>query len=105
MNLLDLLIVVLLLGNILLGWAFGLVRRIVAFAGLFAGIGAATLTSANTSTIVATTFGLTSALWAHILTYTLVVTFAVILFEVLGAVYQRHLDTMVALSPLIEVTL
>lgn len=96
MNLLDLLIIVLLLGNILLGWAFGLVRRIVAFAGLFAGIGAATLTSANTSTIVATTFGLTSALWAHILTYTLVVTFAVILFEVLGAVYQRHLDTLVA---------
>jgi hypothetical protein len=96
MNLLDVLIIVLLLGNVLLGWAFGLVRRIVAFVGLFAGIGAATLTSANTSTIVASTFGMTSALWAHVLTYILVVTFAVILFEVLGAVYQRYLDAMVA---------
>jgi len=96
MNTLDLIVILLLLGNMLLGWAFGLVRRAIAFAGLFAGLGAATLTSANTSAYIATTFGITSALWAHVLTYTLVVTFAVILFEVLGAVYQRHLDTLIA---------
>ena len=96
MNLLDLIIILLLLTNIGLGWAFGLVRRVIAFAGLFAGLGAATLTSANTSGYIATSFGITSALWAHVVTYTLVVTGAVILFEVLGAVYQRHLDAMVA---------
>ena len=96
MNFLDLVIVVILLLNIGLGWAFGLVRRIVAFAGLFAGVGAATLTSANTSTYIATTFGITSALWAHVITYTVIVTGAIILFEVLGAVYQRHLDAMIA---------
>jgi uncharacterized membrane protein required for colicin V production len=96
MNFLDLVIVVILLLNIGLGWAFGLVRRIVAFAGLFAGVGAATLTSANTSTYIATTFGITSALWAHVITYTVIVTCAILLFEVLGAVYQRYLDAMIA---------
>ena len=96
MDFLDLIIVVILLFNIGLGWAFGLVRRIVAFAGLFAGVGAATLTSANTSTYIATTFGITSALWAHVVTYSVIVTFAIILFEVLGAVYQRYLDAMIA---------
>ena len=86
MDFLDLIIVVILLLNIGLGWAFGLVRRIVAFAGLFAGVGAATLTSANTSTYIASTFGITSALWAHVVTYAVIVTFAIVLFEVLGAV-------------------
>ncbi len=96
MDFLDLIIVCILFLNITLGWAFGLVRRAVAFAGLFAGVGAATLTSVNTSTYIATTFGITSALWAHIITYTVIVTFAIILFEVLGAVYQRYLDAMIA---------
>jgi uncharacterized membrane protein required for colicin V production len=96
MNVLDLIIILLLLGNIALGWAFGLIRRAIAFAGLFAGLGAATLTSANTSGYIATTFGITSALWAHVVTYTIVVTGAIILFEILGAVYQRHLDSLMA---------
>ena len=42
MDFLDLIIVCILFANIGLGWAFGLVRRVVAFAGLFAGVGAAT---------------------------------------------------------------
>jgi uncharacterized membrane protein required for colicin V production len=96
MDFLDLIIVCVLLLNVGLGWAFGLVRRIVAFAGLFAGIGAATLTSANTSTYIASTFGITSALWAHVVTYGVIVTGAIVLFEVLGAVYQRYLDAMIA---------
>src|SRR5260370_9188688 len=96
MDFLDLIIVCLLFLNIALGWVFGLVRRIVAFAGLFAGVGAATLTSANTSTYIASSFGITSALWAHVVTYTVIVTFAIILFEVLGAVHQRYLDAMIA---------
>ena len=96
MDFLDLIIISILFLNISLGWAFGLVRRIVAFAGLFAGVGAATLTSANTSTYIGTTFGITSALWAHVITYTVIVTFAIVLFEVLGAVYQRYLDQLIA---------
>ena len=96
MDFLDLIIATMLVVNIMLGWGFGLVRRIVVFAGLFAGIGAATLTSANTSTYIANTFGITSALWAHVVTYTVIVTVAVLLFEVLGAVYQRYLDMLIA---------
>lgn len=96
MDFLDLIIASILFINVALGWAFGLVRRVVAFAGLFAGIGAATLTSANTSTFIGQTFGINSALWAHVITYTVIVTFAIVLFEVLGAVYQRHLDAMIA---------
>lgn len=93
---LDLLIMFVLILNVGLGWAFGLVRRIVAFGGLFAGIGAATLTSVGTSTYVANTFGITSALWAHVVTYAVTVLFAIVLFEVLGAVYQRYLDQLIA---------
>src|SRR5207302_7854364 len=96
MDFLDLIIVCILFANVGLGWAFRLVRRVVAFAGLFAGVGAATLTSANTSTYIASTFGITSALWAHVITYAVIVTFAIVLFEVLGAVYQRYLDAMIA---------
>jgi uncharacterized membrane protein required for colicin V production len=96
MDFLDLIIVTILLVNIAMGWAFGLVRRIVAFAGLFAGVGAATLTSANTSSYIANTFGITSAIWAHVITYTVIVTLAIVLFEVLGAVYQRYLDQLIA---------
>src|SRR6059058_3560806 len=96
MDFLDLIIVIILLVNVALGWAFGLMRRVVAFAGLFAGIGAATLTSANTSAYIGTTFGIASALWAHVLTYAVIVTLAILLFEVLGAVYQRYLDMLVA---------
>src|SRR5438552_10790988 len=96
MDFLDLIIVIIILGNVALGWAFGLVRRIVAFAGLFAGIGAATLTSANTSAYIGTTFGIASALWAHVLTYAVIVTLAILLFEVLGAVFQRYLDMLIA---------
>jgi uncharacterized membrane protein required for colicin V production len=96
MDFLDLIIVSILFLNVCLGWAFGLVRRVVAFAGLFAGVGAATLTSANTSTYIANSFGITSALWAHVITYTVIVTLAIVLFEVLGAVYQRYLDAMIA---------
>jgi uncharacterized membrane protein required for colicin V production len=95
MDFLDLIIVAILAGNIGLGWAFGLIRRVVAFAGLFAGVGAATLTSAHTSSYISNTFGITSAIWAHVITYTLIVTFAIVLFEVLGAVYQRYLDTLI----------
>src|SRR2546428_10846838 len=102
MDFLDLIIVIILLLNVALGWAFGLVRRIVAFARLFPGVGAATLTSANTSAYIGTTFGVTSALWAHVLPYAGIVTSALILFEVPGAVYQRYLDLLIppALDPL-----
>src|ERR1700694_6296557 len=96
MDFLDLIIFSILFVNIAVGWSFGRVRRIVAFAGLFAGVGAAPLTSANTSTYIGTSFGITSALWAHVITYTVIVTAAIILFEVLGAVYQRYLDAMIA---------
>src|SRR5437879_13844231 len=68
----------------------------MAFIGLFAGLGAATLTSTNTSTYLMSTFGWTSVLWAHVVSYTAMVLFGVLLFEVLGAVYQRWLDALIA---------
>jgi uncharacterized membrane protein required for colicin V production len=96
MNLLDIVILALILTNIGLGYAFGLVRRAVAFLGLFAGIGAATLTSAHTSTYVGSTFGWQSSLWSHVVTYGTIVTLTVVLFEVLGAVYERWISAVIA---------
>jgi uncharacterized membrane protein required for colicin V production len=93
---LDLIIILILLGNVAMGFWFGLLRRVMAFIGLFAGLGAATLTSANTSTYLMSTFGWTSVLWAHVVTYSAMVLFGVLLFEVLGAVYQRWLDALIA---------
>ena len=93
---LDLIIIIILLANVAMGFWFGLLRRVMAFIGLFAGLGAATLTSANTSTYVMSTFSWTSVLWAHVVTYAAMVAFGVLLFEVLGAVYQRFLDAMIA---------
>ena len=95
MNLLDALIISLMALNMLLGYSLGLVRRLVAFAGLFAGLGAATLTRAHTSTYVANQFSFESALWAHVATYAGIVVGAVLLFEVLGAIYQRHINMIV----------
>jgi uncharacterized membrane protein required for colicin V production len=96
MNLLDFVIIILIFVNVFLGYAFGLVRRAVSFLGVFAGVGAATLTSAHTSTYVASTFGWQSTLWAHVVTYAIIVTASVILFEVLGAVYQRWINMVIA---------
>lgn len=96
MDVLDLLIAMLLIVNIALGVRLGVVRRVVAFMGLFLGVGAATLVSANSSTHLAQTFGWTSALWAHVVTYSVIVVGAVLLFEILGAVYARFIDTLVA---------
>jgi len=98
MDFLDLIIVCIIFANIGLGWAFGLVRRVVAFAGLFAGVGAATLTSANTSTYIASTFGITSALWAHVITYTVIVTAAIILFALvimrMAGIVRQHEEAL-----------
>src|SRR5260370_2625939 len=91
MDFVHLIIVTILLVNMAMGWAFGLVRRIVAFGGLFAGVGAATLTSANTSSYIANTFGITSAIWAHVITYTVTVTFAIALFQLLAPLYHPSL--------------
>jgi hypothetical protein len=96
MNFLDLMIVATLVINIVLGVRFGVMRRLVAFAGLFLGVGAATLVSANTAVHVASTFGLTSALWAHVVTYIGIVVGSVLLFEILGMVYARFLESLVA---------
>lgn len=96
MNILDAVIVLILVVNVALGYSYGIVRRVVVLVGLFAGVGAATLTSANTSTYLSGWLGTGSALWAHVITYTGIVLFVVILFEVLGAVYQRWINQLIA---------
>jgi uncharacterized membrane protein required for colicin V production len=96
MNLLDLIILIILLVNIGLGYAFGIVRRVLALVGVFAGVGAATLTSAQTSTVVAGSFGWQSAIYGHVVTYAAIVLFVIVLFEVLGAVYQRFINQLMA---------
>lgn len=96
MDFLDLTILSVVAINMILGYAFGLVRRTVAFLGLFAGVGGATLTSAHTSTQVAGTMGWQSALYSHAVTYIGMVLFTIVLFEVLGSVYQRHISALIA---------
>jgi uncharacterized membrane protein required for colicin V production len=95
-NVLDGVIFLILAVNVALGYSFGIVRRVVALAGVFAGVGGATLTSANTSTYIAGWLGTSSAIWAHVITYTAIVVFVLVLFEILGAVYQRWINQLIA---------
>jgi uncharacterized membrane protein required for colicin V production len=96
MNLLDALIPAILAVNVGLGFKWGVVRRVVAFAGVFAGVGAATLVAASASTRLAATFSWSSALWAHVVTYAVIVIGSLVLFEILGAVYARTIEFLVA---------
>ncbi|HYM51660.1 MAG TPA: CvpA family protein [Candidatus Limnocylindrales bacterium] len=96
MNVLDLAILGILLVNIMLGYAFGVIRRGIALLGVFAGVGGATLTSANTSTYLSGWLASNSVLWAHVVTYAIIVVAVVVLFEVLGAVYQRWINQLMA---------
>ncbi len=97
MTWLDVVIAVVLVANVLAGYLFGFLRRVIVFIGLFAGVGFATAASPQLAASVMKSFGAEQALWVHLGVYLACVTGAVILFEGLGAVYARWLQAYFAL--------
>ena len=75
----DLLLLLLLGINIYLGWRLGLLRRLVAFAGLYVGV----LAASNVGNALASTFA-PHSLYANAWMFVGVVAFVVLVFEGLG---------------------
>lgn len=86
----DLLLVLLIAVNIFLGWRLGLLRRIVAFAGLYVGVLAAT----NVGNALASTFS-PHSLYANAWMFVGVVAFVVLVFEGLGWAFNERLQKIV----------
>lgn len=88
MNGLDVIILALVLINLILGYAFGLLRRVISFIGLFVGVGFATLASPGVAAAAMRSFDASQALWVHTGAYVVCIVAAVALFEGMGAVYS-----------------
>lgn len=86
----DLLLVLLIAMNVYLGWKLGLLRRVVAFAGLYVGVLAAT----NIGNGVASTFA-PHSLYANAWMYVGVVAFVELIFEGLGWAFNEKLQKVV----------
>jgi uncharacterized membrane protein required for colicin V production len=91
MNGLDVIILTLVLVNLILGYAFGLLRRVISFIGLFAGVGFATLASPGVAAAAMHSFDASQALWVHAGAYLVCIVATVALFEGMGAVYSAVL--------------
>ncbi len=96
MNALDVIILALVLTNLILGYAFGFLRRVLSFAGLFAGVGFATLASPGVAAAGMRSFDGSQALWVHAGAYVACIGATVVLFEGMGAVYSRMLNQYTA---------
>lgn len=86
----DLLLVLLIGINVYLGWRLGLLRRVVAFAGLYVGVLAAT----NVGNGLASTFA-SHSLYANAWMFVGVVAFVVLIFEGLGWAFNERLQKIV----------
>lgn len=86
----DLLLLILIGANVYLGWRLGLLRRIVAFAGLYVGVLAAT----NVGNALASTFA-PHSLYANAWMFVGVVAFVTLVFEGLGWAFNERLQKIV----------
>jgi uncharacterized membrane protein required for colicin V production len=83
--------------NAVAGWRYGVIGRLIAFAGLYAGVAAASFLGNGIAHYVhgrGTSGDLYSAAW----TFVAVLAVVVILFEVLGALYSDKVRSITALA-------
>ena len=85
----DVLLVLLVVINVILGWTLGLLRRIVAFAGLYVGVLAATQIGNGLASLVAP-----HSLYANAWMFVGIVAVVVLLFEALGWAFEERLQKM-----------
>lgn len=86
----DLLLLILIGINVYLGWRLGLLRRLVAFAGLYVGVLAAT----NVGNALASTFA-PHSLYANAWMFVGVVALVVLVFEGLGWAFNERLQKII----------
>src|SRR5258708_18245907 len=89
----DLLLLVLVGVNALLGWQTGLVRRVLAFGGAYAGVLAASYTANPVGSLISA-----HSLYANALTFIVVFAALAILVEVLTALYSERLKKLIVVT-------
>jgi uncharacterized membrane protein required for colicin V production len=93
----DIAAILLILLNVFLGWRYGLLRRTIAFAGLFGGIAAASFAGNSISSFFRGS-GKPSNLYDSATTYLLVVSGVLVMLEILGALYGDRVRDIVSLA-------
>lgn len=88
--------ILLILVNVLLGWRYGLVRRAIAFAGLFGGVAMATFAGNGISNFFRGQ-GNPDDLYAAATTYLLCVAAVTLMLEILGALYGDRVRDVLSL--------
>lgn len=91
----DLLVLLLLLGNVVLGWRFGVLGRLAALAGLFGGVALASF-AGNALERFFHGGGVPGDLYAGTATYLLLVTLVVAILEVLAYLYHERARALLA---------
>ncbi len=97
MNALDIVILVLMGANLVLGYAYGFLRRALSFVGLFVGVGFATVASPRLAVTVMKSYDPSQVLWVNLGVYLACVLASLLLFEGMGAVYARLLQQYTSL--------
>lgn len=92
----DLIAVLLILVNILLGWRFGIIGRALALGGLYGGVAAATAMSARLLRLFGGG-GAANDLYATAWTFIGVVFAVVVMVEILGALYRDRVEKVISL--------
>lgn len=95
--LIDVVAVVILLVNALVGWRSGVISRCVAFAGLYGGVAAATFMGNGIANYVHGR-GSSSSLYASGWAFVAVVAVVVVLVEILVALYAEHIHNLSRLA-------
>jgi uncharacterized membrane protein required for colicin V production len=93
----DIAAVLIIFVNAVVGWRYGVIRRMIAFAGLYAGVAAASFAGNGIAHYLhgsGTSGDLYSAAWSFVAVLTVVV----LLFEVLGALYGDRVRSISALA-------
>lgn len=92
----DLIAVLLILFNVLLGWRFGIIGRALALGGLYGGVAAATAMSSRLLRLFGGG-GAANDLYATAWTFIGVVFAVVVMVEILGALYRDRVEKVISL--------
>ena len=92
----DLIAVLLILVNVLLGWRFGIIGRALALGGLYGGVAAATAMSSRLLRLFGGG-GAANDLYATAWTFIGVVFAVVVMVEILGALYRDRVEKVISL--------
>ncbi len=90
----DMLVILVVAANAWAGWRFGLVRRALAFASIYAAVLAAAYMGNSLASLVGASDKLTANTWSFVVIFTIVIG----MFEIMSALYQDRIQTMIVIT-------